>query len=399
MVTANGGFPRERLIRHSLDLLSESQAPGGAFPAAPDYPTYRYSWIRDGTFIAHALDLYGHHTQAAAFHRWTAATVLRHRDKVDHLASLPATTAPPEEAVLHTRYTLDGEEVSARWGNFQLDGYGFWLSGLHHHLERTGGDPNPYREAVTVAARYLTLAWPRPSYDCWEEYPTRRHPATLAAIAAGLQHAARLLDEAAHAATATAILEEIAGNGMRDGALVKLLDEPLADPVGTPSPSVPRAVAGHEQPGKPIDADAVDGSALLVIGELGPYPADSETATATLHRIETDLVVGGGVHRYRDDEYYGGGQWILLSAALAGIHARRGDRDRAETLLGWIERHPDPQGNLPEQVATVLRNPAHHQPWVDRWGPMGSPLLWSHAMYLIAVGALEGRMAGEAGSP
>ena len=31
------------------------------------------------------------------------------------------------------------------------------------------------------------------------------------------------------------------------------------------------------------------------------------------------------------------------------------------------------------------------QPWVRRWGPAATPLLWSHAMYLIAEAAAAER--------
>ena len=36
----------------SIELILGSQAPSGAYPAAPSYPAYRYCWFRDGSFIA-----------------------------------------------------------------------------------------------------------------------------------------------------------------------------------------------------------------------------------------------------------------------------------------------------------------------------------------------------------
>jgi len=29
------------------------------------------------------------------------------------------------------------------------------------------------------------------------------------------------------------------------------------------------------------------------------------------------------------------------------------------------------------------------QPWIDKWGPVATPLLWSHAMYLILTDVLR----------
>jgi hypothetical protein len=37
---------------------------------------------------------------------------------------------------------------------------------------------------------------------------------------------------------------------------------------------------------------------------------------------------------------------------------------------------------LPEQVDGHLLAPEYRQEWIDRWGPVATPLLWSHAMVL-----------------
>jgi hypothetical protein len=29
------------------------------------------------------------------------------------------------------------------------------------------------------------------------------------------------------------------------------------------------------------------------------------------------------------------------------------------------------------------------EPWQRKWGPVATPLLWSHAMYLVLVDAIE----------
>jgi GH15 family glucan-1,4-alpha-glucosidase len=102
-------------------------------------------------------------------------------------------------------------------------------------------------------------------------------------------------------------------------------------------------------------------------------------------RIEAGLVAeGGGVHRYRGDRFYGGGLWLPLAGALSWIHAELGNAARAAQVLAWMEAAANKDGTLPEQVSRHLLAPGHLRPWVDRWGPVATPLLWSHAMYLIA---------------
>ena len=38
---------------------------------------------------------------------------------------------------------------------------------------------------------------------------------------------------------------------------------------------------------------------------------------------------------------------------------------------------------MPEQVSGHLLAPGSFDEWVERWGPVASPLLWSHAMFVI----------------
>ena len=97
---------------------------------------------------------------------------------------------------------------------------------------------------------------------------------------------------------------------------------------------------------------------------------------------ETLQAADGGVHRYAADSYYGGGLWILLTAGLGEVLVAQGDISGAAEILRWIESHASPEGNLPEQVPCHLNVPELYGPWEKRWGPVASPLLWSHAAYL-----------------
>ncbi|MBA2460748.1 MAG: hypothetical protein H0V45_03105 [Actinobacteria bacterium] len=93
--------------------------------------------------------------------------------------------------------------------------------------------------------------------------------------------------------------------------------------------------------------------------------------------VEPLVGAGGGVHRHLDDGYYGGGEWLLLTAML-GL----AEPDRAEDCVVWIAAHATPEGLLPEQAQDHLLAPEHYERWVAKWGPPPCPLLWSHAMFL-----------------
>jgi GH15 family glucan-1,4-alpha-glucosidase len=112
--------------------------------------------------------------------------------------------------------------------------------------------------------------------------------------------------------------------------------------------------------------DRLDAS-LLVLPFLGFEPVD----------VSPLVSEGGGVHRHLDDVYYGGGEWLLLTAML-GL----AEPDRGQERLDWVADHAAPDGRLPEQSQDHLLHPEQYEAWVEKWGPPPSPLLWSHAMFL-----------------
>lgn len=362
----------QNLFHHSIDIILAHQSPSGAYIASPNFDTYAYSWFRDGSFIAHAMDRVGEHESARRFHRWASGVLARYTPKIEQLivrrqAGEPITL----NEQMHTRFTLDGQESDADWTNFQLDGYGTWLWALANHLERTA-DQVLYAELrpqIVLLARYLAAFWQTPCYDCWEEFGDKVHTATLAALYGGLQSI---------------------------GAYDPTLDvQPLASAIQT---FMLEQCVEHGHFIKFLGNNAVDASLL---GAATPYrvlPSNDPRIRATVAKIESDLV-RGGVCRYLDDTYYGGGAWLLLTAWLGWYHAEAGNWARAAELRDWVAAQATPDGQLPEQVSGALLAPDYYDHWVERWGEIATPLLWSHAMYLILetalnVAAPEGVTAG-----
>lgn len=350
------------LFQRSIEVILSNQAPSGAYIASPNFPAYRYSWFRDGAFIAHAMDLVGQHESARRFHDWAARTISRHAPRAQHAIEKARQGEPPGEDYLHTRYTLNGEEADDEWPNFQMDGFGTWLWALAKHLRLTANPlPSHWREAINLTSSYLAALWHFPCFDPWEEHPNKIHPYTLAAIYAGLQAASVLTGNQDWLATAGEIRHFVLEHGVRDGHLVKY-----------------------------VGSEATDAS---LVGVATPYrllaPGDP-IMRATVARIEADLRhQAGGVHRYAADTYYGGGEWVLLTAWIGWYYVEVGEQARAQELLTWVEAQADEVGNLPEQMPQTLNDPSMLQPWVEKWGPIACPLLWSHAMYLILLHALH----------
>jgi isomaltose glucohydrolase len=238
---------------------------------------------------------------------------------------------------LHARYTLDGEESESDWPTFQPDGYGLWLWALVSHCERHGRAPDRWLGAVDLTRAYLHRHWREPCTDWWEER-VDVHLSTLGSIWMGL-HALK-----------DSLAEEVAQELERCSTSMRL-----------------------------------DASLLVLLPPFGPWSPEP-----LLELIERGLVsAGGGVHRHAADTYYGGGEWVLLTAMLGSVYAAVRRMDDARAKLDWVYGHAEQDGALPEQVLDHLLHPESRRYWLEKWGPPASPLLWSHAMAI--------RLAVEAG--
>lgn len=354
------------LYQRSIDIILENQSENGAYIASPNFPTYHYCWFRDGSFIAYAMNLAGQHRSAERFHHWVAERINERRHLVlTGLAKAKSGENLTEAEILHTRYRLDGTDGEpGNWPNFQLDGFGTWLWAVNEHQKQ-----NPYTKlpqkilaAAELVADYLSGLWSLPCYDCWEEFPNHIHPYTLAAIYGGLKAHAELTG-ANHQPVTDAIQKQLIDGTHSFGYFVKF----------------------HNSP-------AVDASLLGLAIPYGVVPVDDLIMLKTVEQIESTILVDDGVHRYAEDSYFGGGAWILLTAWLGWYYSELAAkcpnlaawlRPKIQNCHRWIELHAESNLQLPEQVAENLNAPSYYSTWVERWGEIASPLLWSHAKYII----------------
>jgi GH15 family glucan-1,4-alpha-glucosidase len=328
------------LAQSSVALIAAHQHPSGAYPACPSYPVYRYCWLRDGAFIADAMSRAGRPESAEAFFAWCARVIEARAGRIaDLVARAGRGEAVPTGEMLPTRYTLEGGDGDEPWWDFQLDGYGTWLWALHAHAARHGRSVEPYAAAIESTVEYLAAFGDHPCYDRWEEHAEHRHVATLGAVSAGLRAA------------------------------------------GAASPAVDALIPAGDHLPKWLGSTAVDGSLLACLTPFEVVDPTGPVAEATYERVRHDLL-RGGVYRYLGDTFYGGGEWLILTAWLGWHEARTGRRDLALSRLDWVAAQATPEGHLPEQVSRATQQPEFIAEWTARWGPVATPLLWSHAMYV-----------------
>jgi GH15 family glucan-1,4-alpha-glucosidase len=313
------------------------------------------------------------------FHGFVASTVLRYHG----LFEAVSTSGTDGVAVAHmppARFTLTGHleqpnpsagseqpvgpgnpaiSGQAPWPNFQLDGYGIWLWALPQHVRHGYPLTADQQQAVALVSRYLRVAGAWNCFDCWE-HRQWRHTSTLGAVIAGLVAGAELVGDAAAVRRAEALRGLLVDEHVRAGAFIK-----------------------H------TGSDGVDVSLIWLATPLAVVPADDLIMRRTVARIINELTgPSGGVRRFLGDTFYGGGEWVLLTAWLGTHMAAVGDLEGARPRLDWVESMFTADGDLPEQVTAHPQAPDMVAPWVMRWGPVARPLLWSHGMHLVLVRSL-----------
>jgi len=313
------------LINKCVNVILKYQQPSGAYPASPNFNNYKYCWFRDGSFIADGMSRAGQVESAELFFDWCSQIIVKRKEQILNGGKLDA------------RYKYNGEESQEKWETFQLDGYGTWLWTVKNHASRHNRSHSRYKEATDLIQHYLVTNWQEPCFDWWEERKGI-HATSLGCIYAGLK--------AYNNPEATKVKKTINLNNERTD------------------------------------------SSLLICGIFSA--SDKSEFAPMLKCIEAELISpSGGVYRYKKDDYYGGGEWPVLTNMLGWYYTQIGRQKDAKDKLNWTISHMQNNGWLAEQSQDNLLHPKNYDPWVKKWGEPANPLLWSNAMFLTLATSLE----------
>ena len=333
------------LYNESIRIIKNNQTSSGAYIACPNFSQYGFCWLRDGSFIAESMFNVNEKDSARSFFKWGEAVIKRYSDDLNRTLYKDQISL---DDFLPTRYTSDGYKNHDDWENAQSDGYGTYLWGLERFVEETN-----YRydnNIVSLIVKYLEKVWNIPCYDVWEEESDAIHTSTLISIAAGLRAAERLLG--CHTRWRE-VKRYIETKLVKNGRLIKSSLN-----------------------------DTVDSSLIWGVVPFRLWEPEDPLIKNTLSEIEQKLLYNGGLKRYGDDTYYGGGSWLLLSSNLADYYKEIGKMQGFQKIKDWIERKGTIHHELPEQIPEYLINDQYYAHWVEKWGTIATPLLWSHANYL-----------------
>ncbi len=135
-----------------------------------------------------------------------------------------------------------------------------------------------------------------------------------------------------------------------------------------------------------FDDTTVDSSVSLTF-ITGAFSAFSEEVRNSMTSVIDKLWIKtntGGLARYENDDYYRvtralpGNPWFICTLWLARWYIATAlsleELNRGLSLLNWTAKHASPSGMLAEQINPYTGNPISV-----------SPLVWSHAEFVIAV--------------
>jgi alpha,alpha-trehalase len=334
--------------RAALTIKGLTYMPTGAAVAAlttslPETPggernwDYRYTWIRDSTFLLRAL----HYLLLD----WEADEFMQFMADLDR----------NDDGGLQIMYAIDGrrdltETVREDLGGYagarpvrvgngafdqrQNDVFGAALDAVLLHSRRSERIPRRLWPLVQAQAECATAVWREPDQGIWEARgKPQQYVSSKLMCWVALDRAARLATiggepalAATWAETAAEIKADILEHGVSERGVLR----------------------------QHYDTDALDASTLLA-AIFGFLPPDDARLRATVLAVADELTEGGFVLRYRTEETDDGlsgkeGTFLICSFWLVSALALIGETERGRALMTHLVKAASPLGLYAEEL-------------------------------------------------
>ncbi|MGC9152778.1 MAG: glycoside hydrolase family 15 protein [Vulcanisaeta sp.] len=356
----NGVFLDEYYL--SLLLIIDDQNPvTGEFVASPE-PVYLYSWVRDSSFAAMALQSAGYYEQAMKYWLWMC-------------------NAQNVSGTWYTRYDFWSGAPDKTFGIPEYDSVGLFQIGIWQFYELTHNktflmevmpcinksliwEENEIQNNGGLIPMDLSIWESNYAYNFWTQAIDDLGLYATAKIYRALGLNNTPIIKLANELNAT-IQKYFYSRNFYSQAL---METTIYTSNGSETTYAPNGIP--------------DSSVILPIA-MGLINPRSRQAISTVNTIIRTLLINGGLARFPGDDYhYDSGlydstapdpPWIITTLFLAMYYEDVGNSSGALDLMAWCIQHSQ-HGLLPEAVDPRLGYPL----------PTTSPLTWSAAMYVLA---------------
>jgi GH15 family glucan-1,4-alpha-glucosidase len=372
-------LPREvaRLFKRSLLLMRAHVDNHGGFLASLDSElmeiqrdSYSYVWPRDGAIAASAFTSAGFTDVAAMFFGFCNRVIdndgfFRHKYLPD--GSLGSTWHALIDSSGHLQLPIQEDETAsvlyALWKYYEKNGNLEFVTKVYDKLVvKTADFMISYLDTNTLL--------PKPTFDEWEE-KVGVFTSTVASVVAALNAAAKFAKvfyDSERLATLSAASAQI-----KDAMIKHLYD-----------PQLKRFIKGIYPDG---EKDVTIDSSVSTIFAYEVLDAKDVRVKSTMETLTRNLWVKtnvGGFARYQNDNYRRvspdtpGNPWFISTLRVARWHIASAssfdELDHAMEFLKWAAKNALSTGALAEQIDPNSGKPIS-----------ATPLLWSHAEFVLAV--------------